>query len=184
MNLLIVIVFAIFIFTIILYNNLISKVNQIKNAEGALDACLKQRFDLLPNLVEIAKQYMEHEEKMFEKIIALRTKAQTTHNFKETMEASRELEKTLQSFMVNVENYPTLLSNNNFVKLQEALMDLESNIAAGRRFYNAAVVGYNEAIQMIPGNIMAPLIGLYAREIYSIPESERSTPNIKDMFKK
>lgn len=180
----IAVVAVFFLFVIIMYNSLISKVNQIKNAEGALDASLKQRFDLLPNLVEIAKQYMNHEEKMFEKIIELRTKGQSTHNFKETMETSKELDKALHSFMVNVENYPTLLSNNNFVKIQEALMDLESNIAAGRRFYNAAVVGYNEAIQMIPGNIMAPFMGLREREIYSIPESERSTPNMKEMFKK
>ena len=184
MDILIIIIIGITFFGIIFYNSLISKVNQIKNAEGALDASLKQRFDLLPNLVEIAKQYMEHEEKMFEKIIALRTKGLATHNFKEIMDANKELDTTLQSFMANVENYPTLLSNNNFLKLQEALIELEMNIAAGRRFYNTAVVSYNEAIQMIPGNAMAFLMGLREREIYSISESERGTPNMKNMFKK
>lgn len=172
------------ILIIILYNSLISKINQIKNSEGALDASLKQRFDLLPNLVEIAKQYMDHEEKMFEKIIALRTKGQSSHNFKEVMEASKELDQTLKSFMINVENYPTLLSNNNFLKVQDALIDLESNIAAARRFYNSSIVAYNEAIQMIPGNILAALMRLQPMEIYSIPETEKNTPNMNTMFKK
>jgi LemA protein len=172
------------VFLIIIYNSLISKVNQIKNAEGSLDATLKQRYDLLPNLVEVAKQYMDHEEKMFTKIIELRSRAVSTHNMHETIETNKELDSALKNFMVNVENYPTLLSNQNFVKIQESLMDLENNIAASRRFYNTSVVAYNEAIQMIPGNLFAPLMGLRTLEIYSIPESEKVTPNMKEMFKK
>lgn len=183
MELLIVLVVFIII-VILLYNSLISKVNQIQNAEGALDACLKQRYDLLPNLVEVAQQYMTHEENMFTKIIELRNKAQSATTLNEVMENNKELDKTLKSFMVNVENYPTLLSNHNFVKLQEALIDLENNISAARRFYNASVVAYNEAIQMIPGNLMAPLMGLRNREIYSISEVERINPSVKNLFKK
>jgi LemA protein len=151
-----------FVIIILIYNSLISKVNQIKNAEGALDATLKQRYDLLPNLVEVVKQYMDHEDKMF----------------------TKEIDQTMKSIFMTVENYPNLLSNQNFVKLQEAMVDLESNIAAARRFYNTSVVNYNEAIQMIPGNIMAGMMGLRERETYSIPESEKQNPNMKEMFKK
>lgn len=169
---------------IVMYNSLISKVNQIKNAEGALDATLKQRYDLLPNLVEVAKQYMDHEDKMFTKIIELRTRAQNANSFSEKIEANKEIDKSIKNIMMNVENYPTLLSNQNFIKLQEAMVDLENNIAAARRFYNTSVVNYNDSIQMIPGNLMAPMMGLKIREIYSITENERQNPNMKELFKK
>ncbi len=169
---------------IVMYNSLISKVNQIKNAEGALDATLKQRYDLLPNLVEVAKQYMDHEDKMFTKIIELRSRAQNANSFSEKIEANKEIDKSIKNIMMNVENYPTLLSNQNFVKLQEAMVDLENNIAAARRFYNTSVVNYNDSIQMIPGNLLAPMMGLKIKEIYSIPENERQNPNMKELFKK
>jgi LemA protein len=180
-------IIAIVVFLLIpifLYNNLISKVNQIKNAEGSLDAVLKQRFDLLPSLVEVAKQYMEHEDKMFTKIIELRTRSQNAQNSHEKIETNKELDQTLKTFMVNVENYPTLLSNQNFIKIQESLIGLENNISASRRFYNASIVDHNQAIQMIPGNLMALIMGLHVLPIYSISETERAAPNMKDMFKK
>jgi LemA protein len=172
------------LFYVIIYNNLISKVNQIKNAEGALDATLKQRYDLIPNLVEIAKQYMDHEDKMFTKIIELRTRAQSAGSINDTINANKELDKSLKGFMMTVENYPTLLSNQNFLQIQSSLTDLEENIAASRRFFNASVVAYNESIQMIPGNLIAPMMRLYPREVYSIPESEKSAPDMKQLFKK
>lgn len=168
---------------VFIYNNLISKINQIKNAEGTLNAILKERYDVLPNLVEVAKQYMAHEDKMFTKIIELRTHAVASKNVSDTIAANKELDQTLKTFMVNVENYPTLLSNQNFIKIQESLMDLEANIAAARRFFNTAIVDYNESIQMIPGNIVASLMGLKEKEIYTIPEGEKETPQIKNMFK-
>lgn len=173
-----------FVIIIIIYNSLISKVNQIKNAEGALDATLKQRYDLLPNLVEVVKQYMDHEDKMFTKIIELRSRAQSANSFSDKIEVNKEIDQTMKNIFMTVENYPNLLSNQNFVKLQEAMVDLESNIAAARRFYNTSVVNYNESIQMIPGNIMASMMGLRERETYSIPESEKQNPNMKEMFKK
>ena len=168
---------------VIIYNSLIAKVNQIKNAEGALDATLKQRYDLLPNLVEVVKQYMDHEEKMFTRIIELRARAQNSNNINEKIEVNKEIDKTMKGIFMSVENYPQLMSNQNFVKLQEAMVDLESNIAAARRFYNTSVVNYNESIQMIPGNLLAPMMGLREKAIYSISEAEKENPNIKELFK-
>jgi LemA protein len=76
------------------------------------------------------------------------------------------------------------LSNNNFVKIQDALIDLENNISASRRFYNTSIVAYNESIQMIPGVFMAQFLGMRSREIYSIAENEKETPDMKELFKK
>lgn len=172
------------LFFVLTYNSLISKVNQIKNAEGSIDVYLKQRYDVIPNLVEVAKQFMDHEDKMFTKIIELRTRGQAAKNMHETIQCNKEIDQALKGFMVTVENYPTLQSNENFIRVQESLLEIENNIAASRRFYNSAVVAYNESIQMIPGNFLAPFLGMRERETFSIPESERATPNMKELFKK
>jgi LemA protein len=170
--------------SILTYNGLIAKINQIGNAEGSLAATLKQRFDLLPNLIEVAKQYMSHEEKMLTRIIELRSQGQAAHTSSDLIERSKDLDVELKKFMVTVESYPTLLSNNNFVKIQDALIDLENNISASRRFYNTSIVAYNESIQMIPGVFMAQFLGMRSREIYSIAENEKETPDMKELFKK
>ncbi len=183
MLIVVVIVIALIIFALF-YNSLISKVNQIKNAEGSLNACLKQRADLIPNLVEIAKQYMEHEEKIFTKIIELRNQASQTHTLDQSLKLDQKINQELKSFMVNVENYPQLLSNQNFVKIQEALIEVEDNIAASRRFYNTAIVMYNESLQAFPTNIVSNMMGLKEKEIFTISEAEKEVPNLKQLFKK
>jgi len=166
-----------------LYNSLVARKNQIENAEGSLNACLKQRADLIPNLVEIAKQFMDHEEKTLAKIIELRNQANSCHDLSSSIQIDQKLNQEIKKFMVNVEQYPQLLSNNNFIKIQEALIDVENNISAARRFYNTAIVQYNQALEMFPTNIMASFMKLMPKEIYSIPESEKESPNIKKLFK-
>ncbi len=166
------------------YNNLIGKKNQIDNAAGGLDATLKQRFDLIPELVEVTKQYMKHEETMFTKIIELRSRGKTTANLDEKNHISDELNNEIGKLLVTVENYPELASNQNFLRLQDSMIDLEKNIAAARRFYNAAIIDFNDSIQMIPGIFIAPIMGLKARERYSIDEFEKNVPNTKDLFSK
>ncbi len=177
----IVLVAVIFIF---FYNTLVRKRNQIHNAEGSLDAVLKQRFDLIPQLVEVAKQYMEHEEGLFTRLIELRSLAKKTASVDEKNKIDKELAKEMKTLTATFENYPQLLSNNNFVRIQDAMIDLEKNIAAARRFYNTSIVEYNDAIQMFPGVLFAPLMGFKKREYYSIEESEREIPDVKNLFKK
>jgi len=169
---------------ILVYNSLIGKRNQIENAEGALDAVLKQRFDLIPQLIEVTKQYVLHEEKLLERIIELRSRGASADSLKEKNQIDAEISNELKRLSVTVENYPQLLSNNNFTKLQDAMIDLEKNISASRRFYNTSVIEFNDAIQMFPGMLLASSMGLTKRERFSIEENEKVIPNTKELFKK
>lgn len=169
---------------VLIYNSLVGKRNQIENAEGALDAVLKQRFDLIPQLIEVTKQYVSHEEKLLERIVELRTLGTHAESLKEKNQIDSEMAAELKKFSVTIENYPQLLSNHNFTKLQDAMIDLEKNISASRRFYNSSVIEFNDAIQMFPGILLASAMGLQKRDRFSIEETERNIPNTKELFKK
>lgn len=169
---------------VLVYNSLVGKRNQIENAEGALDAVLKQRFDLIPQLIEVTKQYVSHEEKLLERIIELRSRGERAGSLKEKNQIDTEMSAELKKLSVTVENYPQLLSNNNFTKLQDAMIDVEKNISASRRFYNSSVIDYNDAIQMFPGLLLAPSMGLRKRDRFSIDETEKAIPNTQELFKK
>lgn len=174
---------VLFIVLVLTYNNLIGKKNQIENAEGSIDACLKQRFDLIPSLVEVAKQYMQHEEKILSKIVELRQNGQKAHDIHDKIETDKELSKEMRGLMLNVENYPTLLSNTHFLEIQKSLNSVEKDIAASRRFFNTAVTNFNNAIESFPGLLLAPGLKLSKKETFSIDESERKNPDIKKLFK-
>lgn len=175
---------VIILFIILIYNSLVGKRNQIENAEGALDAVLKQRFDLIPQLIEVTKQYVTHEEKLLERLVELRSLGAQAQSLKEKSQIDVEMSAELKKFSMTIENYPQLLSNNNFTKLQDALIDLEKNISASRRFYNSSVIEFNDAIQMFPGVLLASSMGLQKRDRFSIEENEKNIPNTKELFKK
>lgn len=180
------IVAGVVIFIIVLmYNTLISKKNQVDNIFAGLDAVLKKRYDLLPNLVATVKEYMVHERMTLEKITELRAKATTSHlNSAETVALNQQLSSTLGNLMVAVENYPTLKANENFLHLQGTLHELEEQISAARRAYNQSVTDYNNAIQMFPTNFMANAMKLEQKEVFSIPSSERQNVDVKNLFQK
>ena len=169
---------------ILMYNSLIYRKNQIENAEGAIDAYLKQRYDLIPNLVESVKAYMKHEREILEEITKLRTLAMSAKNFDDKAEHESKLTALLDKLMVNVENYPQLKANENFLQLQNTLTQLENSIAAARRAYNQAVTDYNNAIEMFPTNIIASFMKLKRRKVFEIPESERKNIDLGNLFKK
>lgn len=175
---------VIILFIILIYNSLVGKRNQIENAEGALDAVLKQRFDLIPQLIEVTKQYVTHEEKLLERLVELRSLGAQAQSLKEKSQIDVEMSAELKKFSMTIENYPQLLSNNNFTKLQDAMIDLEKNISASRRFYNSSVIEFNDAIQMFPGVLLASSMGLQKRDRFSIEENEKNIPNTKELFKK
>lgn len=175
---------VIILFIILIYNSLVGKRNQIENAEGALDAVLKQRFDLIPQLIEVTKQYVTHEEKLLERLVELRSLGAQAQSLKEKSQIDVEMSAELKKFSMTIENYPQLLSNNNFTKLQDAMIDLEKNISASRRFYNSSVIEFNDAIQMFPGVLLASSMGLQKRDRFSIEENEKNIPNAKELFKK
>jgi LemA protein len=168
---------------VLLYNGLISKKNEIENAEGGLDASLKQRYDLIPNLVAAVKEFMGHEKALLMQVTELRTKALTpgiSHEEKQSL--NKSIADGLGKIVVTMENYPELKSNTNVLQLQKSLQDCEENIAASRRFFNSAVTTYNNALEMFPSNIMASLMKLQRRKTFEIPDVERQPVSVKALF--
>ena len=170
------------LFSILIYNSLIGKKNEVENANGGLDAQLKQRYDLIPNLVSTVKQYMEHEKGVLEKIVELRSQALKGGSDADREKVNKQISTALSGLMVQVEQYPDLKSNTNFVSLQSTLYEVEENIAAARRFYNSAVTDYNNAIEMYPSNIFAKILGYKRKDVFNIPEMERKNPNVGALF--
>lgn len=168
---------------VFMYNTLISKKNQVENIFAGLDAILKKRYDLLPNLVASVKEYMVHERITLEKITELRTKGQRdTLDDSAKIALEKQLSSMLGNLMVAVENYPTLKANENFLHLQGTLNELEEQISAARRAYNQSVTDYNNAIEMFPTNFMANLMKLERKEVFSVPSSERANVDVKNLF--
>jgi LemA protein len=165
-----------------IYNSLISKKNQVRNALSSIDVMLKKRFDLLPNLV-VVKQYMQHESGVLKDLTSLRTQgynAALPANEKAALDAG--LTKGVRSLMITAENYPDLKANTNFIQLQAAWTESEEQIAAARRTFNAAVTSFNDAVMMFPGRLVAGMMNYDTMEVISIPEEERANISARDLF--
>jgi len=173
------IILFIIILIVLMYNSLIARKNQVENIEGSINALLKKRHDLIPNLVESVKGYMKHEKEVLEEITRLRSEALKTQNPKEKIAIENRLSNLLDKILVSVENYPELKANQNFLQLQDTLTMIESEIAAARRAYNQAVTDYNNAIEMFPTNIIASFMHLQRKEVFDIPQNEKQTPKVE-----
>jgi LemA protein len=182
---LIAIVAAVILFFVVLYNTMIGKKNDVNNAFASIDTLLKKRYDLIPNLVSTVKQYMEHEKGTLTEITEIRAKA-ISGNVSEDQRVDLEnkMNKLLGNIMVAVENYPQLKANENFMQLQRSMNEIEEQISAARRAYNAAVTDYNKAVEMVPTNVMASIMNLKQRNLFEIPEAQRENVDVKELFKK
>lgn len=166
------------------YNSLVKKRNETENAFGAIDAMLKKRYDLIPNLVATVQQYAEHEKSTFAQITEMRNKSYTSLSNQEKVNLDSALSQALTKFFAVAENYPQLKASENFVQLQRALNETEEQLSAARRTYNANVTDYNNAVQTFPANMFAGKFGFTRKEVLTIPEQERATPNVQDLFRK
>ncbi len=174
----VVIVVAI-MFVVGIYNSLIRLRNQVDNAWSQIDVQLKRRHDLIPNLIETAKGYMEHERGTFEAITQARSQAMGAKGVSETGKAEGVLSEAMSKFMLVVENYPDLKANQNFLALQEELTSTENKIAFSRQSYNDQVLFFNNKIQMFPSNVVANSFNFAARDFFEIEvPAERETPKV------
>ena len=183
MIILLVIAFFLFLIIISVYNSLTRKNNQVANAFGTVDVQLKNRYDLIPNLVATVQQYTSYEKELLTKITELRAKA-LSPNIKpeEKVQLDNQISSSLSGLMVAVENYPNLKASDNFMDLQRSLNEVESQIAAARRTFNAAVTDFNNAIQTFPGNMMAGMMLLRTKDVFIASESERTNISVKNLF--
>jgi len=165
------------------YNRLIGLKNRVSEARAGMDVYLKQRADLVPNLVTSVRRYMEHERELLERITFLRSRLLKAKDDKEKFSLEGELGSLLGRLLMVAENYPTLRANENFLELQRSLFEIEDRISASRRIYNVAVTDYNNALEMIPSNFIASLMGLQKAEWFEVEERDRQVPNVGEMFK-
>ncbi|MDH5752260.1 MAG: LemA family protein [Deltaproteobacteria bacterium] len=178
-----IVVLVIISLPVMLYNSLVGKKNAVERAFSGMDVSLKQRHDLIPNLVSAVKTFMAHEKGLLTEITELRTRAASgSLSEGERLAVEGQMSKALGGLMVAVENYPDLKSNQNFLQLQAALNEVEEKISAARRNFNGAVESFNNGLEMFPSNIIAGMMRLQKRQMFEIAEAERANVNVGQLF--
>lgn len=163
------------IWLVSLYNGLVKRRNNRENAFADIDVQLKQRHDLIPQLVATVKGYAAHEKELLEKITAARAAAMGATSINDKVRAENELSGALAGLRVSLEAYPDLKANQNFLQLQNEISDVENKLAAVRRFFNSATKELNNAVQSFPSNIIAGMFGFQKEPMFEIPSAERAT---------
>ena len=173
-----VIIFIVLVF-IWMFNLIIRENNLAKKAFATVDVYLKKRYDLVPNLVEIVKGHAAHEKEVFESIAKARAKALESNNEDETVKNDNELSKAMKSLFMVAEQYPNLKTNQSFIELQKKLTDIEDELAAARRTYNASVTEYNTTLESFPTNLMGKIMRKKQKELFVVNDDIRNVINMK-----
>lgn len=178
-----VIVVLLAIWCVSLYNNLVKLRNNRENAFANIDVQLKQRHDLVPQLVATVKGYATHEREVLQRVTEARTAAMGATTINDKINAENALTSALAGLKVSLEAYPDLKANQNFMQLQNEIADLENKLAAVRRFFNSATRELNNAVETFPSNIFAKMFGFKKEPMFEVPQEERATydkaPDIK-----
>lgn len=183
MQIFLIVLGVVALIAILMYNSLIGKKNQVENIFAGVDAVLKKRFDLIPNLVASVSQYMEHEKSTLEKVTEYRAQAMKpgiSDDQKIALDA--KLTSALGAINIAMEAYPDLKANENVMHLQRSLNEIEEQISAARRAYNQAVTDLNNAIEMFPTNIVAGWMNLSRRAVFEITLTERQNVDVNALF--
>ena len=164
------IIFLTILFVISLYNRLVRLRNNREQAFADVDVQLKQRHDLIPQLVESVKGYMGHERGVLTEITEARSNAMKATSINEKIAAETRLSTALDGLKVSVEAYPDLKASQNFLDLQNEISDVENKIAAARRFFNSATKEYNVATELFPSNLVATLFNFKRETMFELGE--------------
>jgi LemA protein len=157
-----------------MYNNLIKLRNNRENAFADIDVQLKQRQDLIPQLVEAVKAYMKHESTVLTDITNARASSINASTINEKIAADNQMSSALQGLKVAVEAYPDLKANQNFKQLQDEIADIENKLAAARRFFNSATKELNNAVETFPSNILAVIFNFKREPMFEIAADSRA----------
>ena len=175
--------FTIFIIGVRIYNGLIYKKNQVSKSFSSVDVLLKKRWDLIPNLVSVVKHHMKFEQQTLAEITRLRSRVMSNEVSEgERLNLENQISRTMGNILALIENYPELKSDQHVNQLLASLNEIEEQISAARRFYNAAVTEYNNAIEMFPSNLVANYMQYRPRELFVTTEEERSNVNVGDLL--
>lgn len=161
------------------YNSLVSLRNKVRDQWSQIDVVLKNRNDLIPNVVETVKGYAKHEKETLNAVIEARNKATSATTSEEEMKAAGEVTQALGRLFALAESYPDLKANQNFMDLQANLKEIEEKIRFARQFYNDTVLSYQNKLQMFPSNIVANMFGFKPEAFFEATEEERKNVQVK-----
>lgn len=170
----IVVALVIAVWAISIYNNLVRLRNNRENAFANIDVQLKQRHDLIPQLVATVKGYAQHERELLESVTRARAAAVNASGINDKIIAENQLSSALAGLRVSLEAYPELKANQNFLQLQNEISDIENKLAATRRFFNSATREFNNACQTFPSNLLAGSFGFHTEPMFEVPAAERA----------
>ena len=171
---LIVVVLVIVVWGVSTYNSLVKLRNNRENAFANIDVQLKQRHDLIPQLVATVKGYATHEREVLERVTEARAAAMGAHTINDKIQAENALSSALAGLKVSLEAYPELKANQNFLQLQTEIGDVENKLAAVRRFFNSTTRELNNAVETFPSNLFARMFGFTRQPMFEIPQESRA----------
>ena len=167
----IAVIAVLLLYFIAIYNGLVARRNQVREAWATVDTQLKRRYDLIPNLVETVRGAAKHESETLAAVTNARADAMSA-------DAQNKCTETLKSLFAVAENYPDLKANQNYLELQRELADTENKIQATRQFYNTVVMGLNTQIEQFPSNIIANMFGITPEKMFEIDDAEKIAPKV------
>ncbi len=169
------------------YVSVIQKKNKVGEAFRSIDVQMQKRYDLIPNILTMASKFMEHERGLFEEVTKLRSQAMQLpadmDNMSKKIQLDSQIKGLMGQIMVAVENYPQLKSDQTMMTAMQTYNEVEEHIAAARRFYNAAVLELNNAVEIFPSSIFAAMVGAKKQEFFQADEAARKAVNAADFFK-
>jgi LemA protein len=174
-----IVVVVLLVASVLIYNGLVRRRNQVDNAWSQIDVQLKRRYDLIPNLVETVKGYAAHERGTLEAVTEARARAIGAQGPADQASAENALTGTLRSLFAVSESYPDLKANQSFVALQQELAETEDRAAYARQYYNDSVLAYNNAIGTVPQSIFAAMFGFRPREYFQAGGEERGPVRVQ-----
>src|ERR1700757_3221965 len=170
---LLILIVVVAVWAVMIYNNLVAMSQRTNQAFADVDVQLRQRHDLIPNLVETVKGYAAHERGTLEAVVKARNAAVSAQGPDQKVAAENMLTGALRQLFALAEAYPDLKANTNFLQLQAELTDIENKLAASRRFFNNAVQEYNSGIQQFPAVFLAGPLGFSPKEFFDVGTEER-----------
>ena len=170
----IIIVAILAIWLVVIYNRLVKLRNNRENAFANIDVQLKQRCDLIPQLVATVKWYATHEKETLQRVTDARAASMGAQTINDKIQADNMMTSALAGLKIQLEAYPDLKANQNFIQLQEEIADIENKLAAVRRFFNSATRELNNAVETFPSNIFAKMFGFSRQPMFEIPQKNRA----------
>lgn len=176
-----IIALLVFLFSwaIIAYNNFVRTDALAQEGWSGVDVQLKRRYDLIPNLVAVVKQYAIHEKETLERVISMRSISAGAIDINQKAQAEAGLTQALKTLFAVTESYPELKANQNFLALQKDLGDIEHEIQLSRRYYNGAARNYNVLVGMFPSNMIAKFASFKVRPYFEMESTERQAPKVQ-----